>query len=344
MRKAIIENEYDLSLGASFFIDTPILKKDWLYLILYFDELVSLLPGENYEKFRLITISQFPFEIINRKFRQKSPSEIETLELNTIDYCIENGIFYIKPIHFSERDNFLFNIEKKLPLSLPLLKNSFLTIDILNFFVSNYISDIGDKFQNDLLFELADFKNSELGKAFQDGIDFLTEKYSPNYYLTPPIEADLKDYFLREQNLLFTKTDIEKIKTFNLSALMEDGAGAIGSVILPVLPIGTIKEIFVFFQNSQDFKKDRFLLFVLSFFYIQKLISKYTKIERKDSRCSICALTVSEIDKMTEEQAHDFVFKNSLGFCLNHKISYLNNRKFNRLTGIALLLNLKKDG
>ena len=210
--------------------------------------------------------------------------------------------------------------------------------------MTNYISDIGDKFESDLLFELSDFKHSDLGKAFQDGIDFLVERYSPNYYLTPPVEADLKDFFLREQNELLKKTNIEKIKTFDLSSLLEDGAGAVGSLIFPVLPIGTIKEIFGYFKNSKEFKNDRFLLFVLSFYYIQKLVSKYTKAESLDSKCCICSLTVSEIDKMTKEQAHDFVFKHSRDFCLNHKISYLNNRKFNRLTGKALLINLKKDG
>jgi len=344
MRAAIIENEYDIDLGTSFFIDTPMLKKDWLYLILYFDEVFSLLPGEKYEKYKLITINNFPLEIVNRRFPQNSPSEPKTLELNTIDYCMEKKLMYIKPVHYSERDEFLFNIEKQLPQSLDLLKKSLLAIDILDFFISNYISDIGEKFDSDLLFELADFKKSDLGCAFQEGIDFLIERYSPNYYLTPAVEADLKDFFLREQNELLKKTNIEKIKTFDLATLMEDGAGVIGSVIIPVLPIGTIKEIFGYFKNSKEFKENRFLLFVLSFYYIQKLISKYTKVENKDSRCSICSLTISEIDKMSEEQAHDFILKNSLGFCMNHQISYLSNRKFKRLMGRALLLNLKNEG
>jgi len=344
MRAAIIENEYDIGLGASFFIDTPVLKKDWLYLILYFDEIFSLLPGEKYEKYNLININNFPFEIVNRKFPQSTPVDNIPLELNIIDYCLEKELMYIKPVHYSERDKFLFSVEKKLPESLELLKKSFLTIDILNFFVINYISELGDKFESDLLFELADFKHSELGIAFQNGIDFLVERYSPNYYLTPPVETDLKDFFLREQNELFKKTNIEKIKTFDLSTLIEDGAGAIGSLIIPVLPIGTIKEIFGYFKNSKEFKNNRFLLFVLSFYYIQKLVSRYTKVENVDSRCSICSLTVTEIDKMTEEQAHNFVFKFSHDFCPIHKISYLNNRKFNRLTGNALLISLKKDG
>jgi hypothetical protein len=344
MRAAIIENEYDISLGTSFFIDTPVLKKDWLYLILYFDEVYSLLSGEKYEKYNLITIKDFPLEIVNRKFLQSSPTEHIPLELNTVDFCLENGLLYIKPVHYSERDEFLYNIEKELPKSLTLLKKSFLIFDILNFFITNYISDIGEKFESDLLFELSAFKHSDMGIAFQDGIDFLTERYSPNYYLTPPVENDLKDFFLREQNELFKKTDIEKIKSFDLSTLFEDGAGVVGSLIIPVLPISTIKELFGYFKNSKDFKNDRFLLFVLSFYYIQKIISKYTKVKSTDSRCSLCSLTVSEIDKMTEEQAHDFVFKHSGYFCLNHKISYLNNRKFNRLVGRALLINMKKDG
>ena len=129
MRTAIIENEYDISLGASFFIETPVLKKDWLYLILYFDEVYSLLPGETYEKFNLISIKDFPLEIVNRKFQQSSPAEHITLELNTIDYCLEKDFKYVKPVHYSERDEFLFNIEKELPDSLVLLKKSFLTID-----------------------------------------------------------------------------------------------------------------------------------------------------------------------------------------------------------------------
>lgn len=344
MRAAIIENEYSIGLGTSFFIDTPVLSKDWLYLILYFDEVYSLLSGDEYEKYNLITINKFPLEIINRKFIQSSPSDRIPLELNTIDYCLENDLLFVKPVDYSKRDMFLFNIEKELPDSLNLLKKSFLTIDILNLFIKNYISNIGDKFESDLLFELAEFKRSDLGVAFKEGIDFLVEKYSPNYYLTPFIESDLKDLFLREQNELLKKTNIEKIKTFNLSTLLEDGAGVMGSLVIPVLPIGTIKEIFEYFKNSREFKNNKFLLFVLAFYYIQKLISKYTKTECVNSSCKLCSLTVSEIDNMTEEQAHNFILENSLGFCDNHIFSYLKNRKFNGLVGRGLMISLKKDG
>lgn len=343
MRKGFIENEYDISLGASFFINSPILKKDWLYLILYFDELISLLPSDEYDKYKLVKISPFPFEIVNRKFSQNSPTDPEPFELNIIDYCVEFGFKYIKQLDYSERDKYLFSIGKKLPSSLQLLKKSFLTIDILEFFISSYISNIGDSFESDLLFELSDFKNSKLGSAFQEGIDILTERYSSNYYLTSSIIDDLKDVFLRTQNELLEKTNIEKIKSFDFSSLIEDGAGVIGSFILPILPLGTIKEIFVHIENSKDFKDNRFFLFVLSFFYIQKLISKYSKVTLLDSKCNLCSITVLEIDKMTEDEANDFVLGNTLGFCKNHMINYMQLRKFRQLTGKTLLINLKKE-
>ena len=237
MRVGIIENEYNIILGASFFIETPILKKDWLYLILYFDEVYSILSGKRYEKFNLIKVNDFPLEILIRKFPESISAEQITFELKAIDYCLEQNIMYVKPINYLERDEFLLNTEKLIPDSLALLKKSFLTIDILNFFFTNYISEIGDKFESDLLFELSDFKHSDLGKSFQDGIDFLAERYFPNYYLTLSVEDDLKNFFLREQNeLLKERQIVERIKTFDLSTLLEDGAGAAGSLIIPVLP------------------------------------------------------------------------------------------------------------
>jgi hypothetical protein len=338
-RIAVIESEYGIHLGASYLIETPFLKNEWMSIAIYFDEVYALMENTKYE---LVKVNEFPIEIIQKTADFGMQDLVKSMELSLIDFCKNNDYLYLQRIETSHRDQFLTQAERSINNSIGILKKSFLTMDIVSFIVKNNLSSVDSAFNPEFIKSLIDFKKSEYGEAFQSGIDLIVDKFHSNYKLTSEIEQNIRDSFLQKQNELFRKTNIEDLKKLNLSALFEDGIGMVGGLIFPILPLGTIKEIFSFVKSSKEFKNDKELLFVLSIYYLQKCISKNIKdVNEVYKECTICSITKAEIMKFSEDQSHTYVFGAAGSLCERHLVAYLNLRKSKRLVGKELLMNLK---
>lgn len=338
MNKGLIENEYSIQLEASSSIQSPYFKTNFLAIILFFDEITSIASFSKIHEKKVCSIKDIPMDLL------VYTRDIKKFEEQCINYCNINDIIFIKNVIASERDEYIYIMEKEIPGSAKLLKKSFLMLDILDFILKNYLCNTENRLNDLILNDLANFKKSNLCKSFQKGILLILEKYHSNYYLTESIKKDLNDSILSQQNELLNRTNLSKLKTFDFSAIIEDGAGIASTILLPIMPIGTLKEIYNYFKNKKDFKNNDFYLFILSLFYIQKVMNKFSSKNNDDINCPICKLTVAEIDKLSEEECHKILLEPNHGFCINHIISYLNNRKIKRLVGKKLLIFMKENG
>lgn len=344
MRTLILEAEYSINLAGSYFVDTPILKEDWLCICLYYDQVMSILKHSDKFNQDLIKFIDYPFlELLKQNYTGGQPFEIGEAMFNTIRYSTENNFHFLPNLEKVNRDNLLDSVNKHLPKSIELLKKSFLTFDLLKYFITKNIPTLGGKLSSDLEAKLIDFKKSALGQAFINGINDTIDKYSTYYYLTPELEIQLKNEFIEIQQEFLAKLNFEKIKSFKFSSLIEDGVGTAASFIIPFLPMGTIKELFNFAKNQIDFKRNKELQFILSLFYLQKILQQEIKETTNINYCVICQTTIAEIKNLKDEDTDNFIFNNTKTMCLKHLTGYLTARKFGQLTGKPLLLALKSQ-
>lgn len=103
------------------------------------------------------------------------------------------------------------------------------------------IPTLGGQLSADLEAKLIEFKKSDLGQAFIQGVNETIEKYSAYYYLTPELELQLKNEFIDIQQEFLGKLDFEKIKSFKISPLIEDGIGTAAGFIIPFYHLGQLK-------------------------------------------------------------------------------------------------------
>ena len=117
---------------------------------------------------------------------------------------------------------------------------------------------------------------------------------------------------------------------------------SLGGLITPFLPLSTIKELYVFFKNRRTLKNNEEILFTFSLMYLQKMLTENVKQVESNSPCPICKITSVEIDKISDTDVDDMVFRYTSDMCSKHMLGYLETRKFGRLMGKALLKSLKK--
>lgn len=344
MKTLILEAEYSIFLAGSYFVDTPVLKEDWLCIILYYDQVTGLLKVNHKFNQDLIKLIEYPFtEFITQNYTDGQPFDIENITYNALRYATENNFYFLPNLDRIDRDEFISTVNKHLPTAIPTLKKSFLSFDLVRHFVVKNIPVLGGKISAELEKKLIEFKQSDFGKAFVEGITNSIEKYSAYYYLTPELELQLKNEFIDIQQEFLDKLDFEKIKSFKLFSLIEDGIGTAAGSIIPFLPLGTLIELFNFTKTQIEFKRNKGLQFILSIFYLQKILQKEFKPTNKIEHCVICQTTSAEIANLTDGEVNEFVFKNTPSMCMNHLTAYLTARKFGQLTGKPLLLALKSQ-
>lgn len=342
MTTLILDTEYSINLAGSYFVDSPVLKEDWLCICLYYNQVTGVLEtGARFNQ-ELIKFIDFPFsESFKHNYTGKLPFELDEVTLNLIRYATENNFHFLPNIEDIDRDTFLNLTNTYLPASIPNLKKSFLTFDLLKNFIVKNSPTLGGKLSTSLETKLIEFKKSDLGIAFREGINETIERYSDFYYVTLELEAQLKNDFIYIQQEFLGKLDFEKIKSFDISSFIEDGIGTAIGLVIPFFPLGTIKELFNFTKTNLEFKQNKRLQFILSIFYLQKILSQEIKSTGNINHCVICQTTEVEINNLSDEDINLFVFKNTQNMCHKHMVSYLNARKFGQLMGKSLLLSMK---
>ena len=343
MTTLILESEYSIHLASSYFIDTPILKEDWLCICLYYDKIAGILKHSDKFNQNLVRFIEYPLkDLVKRNYTGKQPFELEEISLNAIRYSIDNNFHFLPNLGKINRDEFLTSVNRYIPDSTGSLKKSFLTFDLLKHFVIKNIPTLGGQLSPGLVARLIEFKKSDLGQAFANGVNETIDRYSDYYYLTPELELQLKNEFISIQQAFLSKLDFEKIKSFKFSSIIEDGIGAVAGLAIPCLPLGTIKELFNFAKTHIEFTRNKDLQFILSIFYLQKILQQEIGLVASN-HCKICQTTVAEITNLKDEDTHNFILENTGSMCEMHLYGYLTARKFGQLTGKPLLLALKSQ-
>ena len=344
MTTLFLENTYSINLAGNYFSKNPVMSDDWLCVILYYDNIIALLrPSENFNK-ELINFLEHPFqELIKVNFIGDSPYNPKEINLNAIRICHEKGYDFLLNLNETDRDEFIKFVNKYLPQAIPMLKNSFLKFDIINHIIVKNIPVIGGQLTKETEKKLIEFKNGDWGKALVDGINETTEKYKGHYYITKELELQLKTEFIEVQQEFLSYLDFDKIKKFKLGVLLEDGIGSAAGLIIPFLPIGTLLEIFNYVKTQHYFRRNKKLQFILSIFYLQKIIVQEFNVQPSIKQCMICQTTEAEIQNLSSEEVHNFIFQNKESMCFKHLVTYLSVRKFARLTGHHLLIALKSE-
>jgi hypothetical protein len=344
MTTLLLENTFSINLAGNYFSKNPVMSNDWLCIVLYYDNIIAgLRPSENFNK-ELINFLEHPFqELIKVNYTGEPPYDTDEINLNAIRICQEKGYDFLLNLNETNRDEFIKFVNEYLPETIPKLKNSFLKFDILNQIIVKNIPTIGGQLTKETEEKLIEFKNGDFGKALVDGINETTEKYKGHYYITKELELQLKNEFIEVQQEFLNYIDFDKIKSFKLDVFLDDGIGIVTGLIIPFLPLGTLKEIFNYLKTQHDFKKNKRLQFMLSIFSLQKILMQEFYVQPVTKHCVICQTTEAEIQNLTTEEVHNFIFQSINSICPKHLVAYLSIRKFAKLTGHQLLIALKGE-
>ncbi|MCL2167917.1 MAG: hypothetical protein FWH59_02190 [Lentimicrobiaceae bacterium] len=342
MKTLILETEYSIFLAPNYISDKLILSDDWLCICLYYEQITGIIKANDNFNQELIKFFDYPFtEFIKYNYLDGRPYNTENITLNAIRYANENGFDFLPNLDRIDRENFIFSVNKHLPEAISTLKKSFLSFDLIRYFVVNNIPTVGGCISKELENKLIEFKKNDFGRAFNEGISNTIEKYSTYYYVTPALEQLLKNEFISIQQEFLGKLDFEKIKSFKFSSLIEDSVGTAVGLVIPFLPLGTLIELFNYIKTQIEFKQNTRLQFILSIYYLQKILQKGLESNPSCTHCVICQTTSAEIANMNDDEVDEFIFKNTLTMCMKHLTGYLTARKFGQLTGKALLFALK---
>ena len=341
MTKLILETEYSIKLAASYAIESPYMKEDWLCICLYYDEIFGMVEADKDFNQNLIKCSQYPLEEITKKnYTGATFTHPNEVNLNLIRYATENEFHFIPDLERIEREDFINFVNDYLVDSISTLRKSFFTFDLIKYFVLKNLPTISGRLSKELENKLISFKASDFGNAFKDGINDTIEKYSKYYYVTGELEQQLKTEFIEAQQEFLSKLDFEKVKQFKFSSILEDGIGTAANFLIPFLPLGTLIELFNFTKTQIDFKQNSRLQFILSILILQKILQEEIKPIPTES-CFICQTTEAEINNLDDDKINEFLSGKMTTMCVTHMIGYLNARKFGNLTGKSLLLTMK---
>lgn len=343
MKTLILETEYSVLLKVSYFIDNSFLKDDWLCICLYYDQVISLIGANDKFNKDLIQFIEYPMrESMKQNYTGGQPLDAENITLNAVRYAVLNDFHFLLNLYNTDRDEFIMFVSNHIPSAIPTLKKSFLSFDLIRHFVVKNIPAIEGQLSPEIEKKLIEFKKSDFGQAFVEGITYTVEKYSAYYNVTPELDQQLKNEFIDIQQDFFGKLQFDKIKKFRFSSLVKDGIGKVTELIIPFIPIGTLIELFNFIKTQIEFNRNKELQFILSIFYLQKILNEDLNSTTNIDHCVICQTTAAEISRMNDKEVHEYVFKNTLNMCYKHSAGYLTARKSGQLTGKSLFLILKK--
>jgi len=345
LNKILLDTTYSINLGTNYFIDDPIISEDWLLILLYFDEVYSLIGQKRIKLFDgIITISEYPIEAIKNDYKITNSPLSDPLErtLRLISFCIDNDIHYMPNPHDTDRDSFISQIGVGLPTCINKLKFNFLNFDILTRVIKPYLPNISGKTSIELCDAIKKYKESTFYDHFITGIDLLCKTYKGNYFMSEEMDNEIQNYIIKNQRAFLKLIDFDKIKSFNFKSILEDGVGEIGELLTPFLPLGAIIELYNFIRNTTTLEQNKDMLFVFSLMYLQKVLTPFFKKDISPSKqCEICKITSAEVEIFTEEESDNFLLERELFLCRKHLEDHLYIRKFYGFTGKNLLRALK---
>lgn len=348
MNKILLNPSFSIELGTSYLIPYPVINNDWLTILLFFDEVYTVTVNEETKKLfnPVINIKGHPIEKIlsNTDFLSKAdPTTEDGQNIILAKICTSENINLIPNPHTTEREKYISTIGRVVPESIKLLKESFLKFDLIQRIILPQLPSIKGNITEELIKAISEYKNSNLFPALVEGVDMLLAKYDGNYFLTPQLESEIQTFLIKRQKEFLKLIDFEKIKSFNFMPILEDGAGALSSLLLPVLPLGTLKEIFNYFKNQRTLENNKEILFVFSLLYLQKVLTDFFVNTEIVEQCPICKLTSIEVDTQTDDEIHNFIMSKTSKMCIDHMVSYLTVRKFTQATGKELLNAIVKN-
>ncbi len=346
MRSALLDTTYSITLGTSYIIENPIINESWLTIILCYDDLYLLSKEPNCDLYNsIINIHDYPLDAIIHDYMitDKEVTDIKEVTLRLISYCVDNNICYCTGLPSVDREKYITEHGEEFPGAINHLKKSFLNLDIATTVITYALPSIKGNINNGLVNEIYEYKNSDIYKELLVGINDLTARYDGGYYITHEMGLEIKDQLSLSQKKLLEviKVDFKKINKFDFSSIAEDVIGAVAGILTPVFPLGTIKSIYTYIKKTKTLKDDKSLLFALSIMHLQSVLSKYFVKSEINPHCPICKITKVEVDQISEQHIHDYVFSSTKNFCMNHSIAYLYIRKSMHLTGKELVKALK---
>ncbi len=342
MTKILLDQETSVRNGVCHVIENPVINEEWLSLVIYFNSVISLLGPKNQFSENLIKIEEFPISDLTKLQVTDAPlTDMFEAKLRIILYCFQNDIIYYDAIDKEERENLINIIGKNINDSVSFLKESFLTVDILKLIILNQLPQISGPLPEKLIDALIKYKKSEHHINLVKGIKLQTQKYKGYFFLTNDIKSNIKATLIENQAVILDLLDFKKITSFDFKSILSDGASGVSSLIIPFLPLGTIQEIYNFFKNNKKIKSNDEILFTLSVMYLQKLLAENLE-NNQNTQCGICKMTSFEIDNLNDEDVDNHISEVSSNMCNDHRIKYLQLRKFHQLMGKPLLFEMIK--
>jgi hypothetical protein len=242
--------------------------------------------------------------------------------------------FYTFPGH---RDGFINFCLKHQPECLPIIKESFLLCNIIEFIFEQEIPAFDPIESEKLIGGFAEYKTD-----FQKGILSFLEKFKDGYALSDDQRRYIQEKTAGEERRLLDFLKPENLRKYNISKLdvAGDVIGGGVSLIIPIpLPIGTLLSLGREIKQVEDFKKAD-LDFILSLTTLKKI----TNVGKPEEApyCVVCNLSPSEIEEMTEDECVKILYGKEL--CVKHMVGRLDLRKRFRLWGKDLLREMKRLG
>jgi len=229
------------------------------------------------------------------------------------------------------RERFINFCLKYEPEYLPLIKESFLLCDILEYIFEQEIPAFDPIKSKEVLTQFVDYKED-----FQNGILDYLNQFKGSYSLSDDQKKYIKENLANDEKRLLDFLQPENLKKYNISKLDLLGEGV--SLFIP-LPVGTLIDIGREIKKVRDFKKAN-LNFILSLVILKK-VTNVGKIERTIN-CAVCAVSPAEIENMSEEECFDLMYRSEL--CGEHMVARIDLRKRFGLHGKRLLTQMKRLG
>jgi len=246
-----------------------------------------------------------------------------------IDIAKENSYYlYVLP---GLREGFIKFCLKHEPDYLPLMKESFLLFNVLEYIFEEEIPAFDPFESQEVLREFVEYKED-----FQKGIVYYVDKFKGSYMLSEEQKRYLKENLANDEKRLLDFLQPGKLRKYNISKLdlLTEGV----SLFVP-LPVGILVDLGREIKEVRDFRRAN-LDFVLSLVILKKM-TNVGKIERTIN-CAVCAISPVEIENMTEDECNDVMYNREL--CIEHMVARLDLKKRFRLYGKNRLREMKRLG
>ena len=220
---------------------------------------------------------------------------------------------------------------------LPLIKESFLLCEILEYIFEEEISAFDPVKSKEVLAHFWDYK-----KDFQKGVLDHLNLFRGGYMLSDDQKKYIKENLASDEKRLLDFVRPENLRKHNIPLLGLAGEGleeALSLLTGVPSPVGILIDIGREIKRVRDFKKSD-LNFILSLTILKKLANVGEIARTVD--CAVCAISPAEIENMSEKECFDVMYRGKL--CMKHIVGRLDLHKRFRLFGKELLIQMKRLG